>query len=270
MRRDLAGALQALQHRQQCLRPADGKGGQQHAAAARHRVAHDLRQPLRRVVVGGVQPVAVGGFDQQHVHRAQRLRRRHQDVAAAAQVAREAQGFAAAPQRHGAGAQQVADRREGHVHVTHPAHPARRQRHQLGDGPLGVGLGVERQRLGMAREALPVGAAGVFFLQVGAVKQQHLGQIAGGRAGVDRPAKARLHQAGQPAAVVQVGVAEHHRVNGVRGHAQRRPVALAQHLPALEQAAVEQDALVAQRDEVAGTGDGIGGAEELDLHGGAR
>jgi hypothetical protein len=86
------------------------------------------------------------------------------------------------------------------------------------------------------------------------------------RAWHHRPAPAVLHQRRQPAAVVEVGVAQHHRV----GFAQRAgigPVALAVQLPALEQAAVEQDALAADLDQVARAGDGIGSAEEGDVHG---
>jgi hypothetical protein len=102
----------------------------------------------------------------------------------------------------------------------------------------------------MARVAVAVGAARVLFLQVGTVQQQHLGQIARRRRRIDRPAETVLHQCRQPAAVVQMGMAQHHRVGAQQFGRRRRPVALAMYLEALEQAAVEQDALAADLHEV--------------------
>ena len=145
-----------------------------------------------------------------------------------------------------------------------------RQRHDARQRALGVGHRVQRQRGRMARTAEAVRAAGVFFLQVRAVEQHHLAQVARGGRRVDAAAKALLHQRRQEAAVVEVGVAQHHGVDRRRLDRKRRPVALAQRLVALEQAAVEQDARAAGVDQVARAGDRVGGAEEGDLHADSR
>ena len=145
-------------------------------------------------------------------------------------------------------------------------HLSRAQRFQQGQRAPGVGPGVQRQRLGVRRIAIAVGAARVLLLQVARVEQQHLGQVAGGRRGIDRSATAVLDQHRQPAAVVQVGVAEHHRVGLQQRRWRRGPVALAMHLEALEHAAVEQEARAADVDPVARAGDAVDGAVELDVH----
>jgi hypothetical protein len=126
--------------------------------------------------------------------------------------------------------------------------------------------GASRPGLVVARIAVAVGAARVFLLQVRTVQQQHFGQVARGRGRVHRAAKAALHQHRQPAAVVEVGMAEHDRVAVQQLGRGRRPVALAVHLVALEQPAIQQDALAAQLHQVARAGDGVGRAVEADLH----
>ena len=221
-------ALEPLQHQQQGLRAAHRKGRHQHRAATLHGVLHDVGQAAH-AVFRRVGAVAVGAFDQQHVGPCHGLRRRHQEVVVATQVTGKNQPSAAASgllQRDGAGAQQVAHRCQRDRVAFHRHRAPGLQWHQLRQRPLSVGARVQRQGLGVARIAIAVGTPCVFFLQVGTVQQQHAQQRAGRRAGVDGAAKAMLDQRRQPAAVVQVGVAEHHRVQFAQclGH---HPVALA-------------------------------------------
>ena len=113
---------------------------------------------------------------------------------------------------------------------------------------------------------MAVRAPRVFLLQPCTVEQQHLGEVTCGRRAVDRAGEALFHERGQEAAVVQVRVAQHHRVDRARVDREGRPVALAQRLEALVEAAVEQDALATELDEVARAGDRIRRAEEADSH----
>jgi hypothetical protein len=256
-------ALQPLQQQQQRLRAPDRERRQQHRAAALMVRVDDVGQ-LCGGVLRRVRPVAVGRFDDQHVGLRHGLGRRHQQVALAAEVATEHQPVAAAI---GQVTLQAPSRCRRGVSVTPsrpmPSFAPGRQRLETGDGPLRVGLGVQRQRLLVARIAVAVGAPRVLFLQVGAVHQQHRGQVAGGGRGVDGTAVALLDQRRQVAAVVQVGVAQHHGVDVQQLAWQRRPVAFAVHLEALEQAAVQQHAVAGQFDQVARPGHAVGGAEEV-------
>jgi hypothetical protein len=63
---------------------------------------------------------------------------------------------------------------------------------------------------------------------------------------------------------------QHDRVDFSRVHRQRVPVAQAQLLEALEQAAIEQHLAAAGCQQVFGAGHGAGGAEELYVHGCSR
>ena len=129
-----------------------------------------------------------------------------------------------------------------------------------------VALGVERQRGRVFGEALAVGKGRVFFLDVAAVGQQDLRQIARGRRGPHLAVKSLLGQQGQVAAVVQVRVGQQHGADVVGQHRQRVAVAQAQLLVALEQTAVDQQALAVVLDQVLGAGDGAGAAEKSDVY----
>jgi hypothetical protein len=127
-------------------------------------------------------PVAVGRLDDQHVGPRHGLGRWHQQVVLAAEVATEHQPVATAiGQGDAAGAQQVPGRCQRDAQPADLLFAPGRQRLETGDGPLRVGLGVQRQRLLVARIAVAVGAPRVLFLQVRAVHQQHRArsQVAG-------------------------------------------------------------------------------------------
>ena len=92
-----------------------------------------------------------------------------------------------------------------------------------------------------AREAVAVGVVGLLF-HAGApnpaAAAAHSSRVA--PVAVHPAAKAQLHQPRQEAAVVDVRMRQHHRIDRARRHGQRRPVAQAQLLDALEQAAVDE------------------------------
>ena len=128
-----------------------------------------------------------------------------------------------------------------------------------------VGLGVERQGRLVFGEAVAVGKVGVGLLDVAAVGQKNLRQIARGRCGPHLAVKAFLGQQGQVATVVQVGVGEDHRADVVGFHRQRIAVAQSQLFETLEQAAVDEQAFAFVLDQVFGTGHRAGTAQESDI-----
>ena len=113
----------------------------------------------------------------------------------------------------------------------------------------------------MPGKALAIGELGVLLLDPGAVEQDQPRHLVAGGGGVDAAAEAVDHQPRQVAAMVQVRMGEHHRVDVARFGGQSFPVQFAQVLQALEQAAVHQDAGVAVAEQMLGTGDGAGTAQ---------
>ena len=111
---------------------------------------------------------------------------------------------------------------------------------------------------------LPVLILRVGLLDVGAVGEHDLQQIGGEAGGPDRAGKALLHQHGHPAAVVDVGVGDEHIVNGVGGEGQLPVVDL---VPALLEAAVDQNSFSVDLQAVAAAGDALVRAEKAELHG---
>ena len=126
----------------------------------------------------------------------------------------------------------------------------------------GVLFGVERQRRLMLAIAALVGELRVFFLQVRGVGQHQPAQIGGAAGAMHRALESLRDQPRQPAAVIDVRVREDDGVDRLGRDRQRRPVAQAQLLQALEQPAVEQDSLAIDFEEVLGAGHRAGGTEK--------
>ena len=97
-----------------------------------------------------------------------------------------------------------------------------------------------------------------------------LGEAAGAFGRPDPAGEAVPDEHRQIAAVVQVGVGEQHGVELHGRRAERHPVAFAQGLEALEKAGIEQQSLLAHRQQMTRAGDGVGGAEEGEFHGAPR
>jgi len=102
--------------------------------------------------------------------------------------------------------------------------------------------------------------------EIGGVVQQQRQQIAARGVGVDRAAKAALHQQGQTPAVIDVRVAEDDRVDRRGVERKRLQVAARRITPSLHHAAVKQQGPPTDPQYVAGAGDLARCTEELDLH----
>gem|GEM_PF-2696681 len=103
---------------------------------------------------------------------------------------------------------------------------------------------------------------------MGAVHQHDRAQIAGGVGADNITPEAFLHQAGDIPGMVGMRVGEHHHIDrlGIEGQV---PVALVAFRPfALIKAAVEQNFLTVDLDQMLRAGDGAGCAVKADLHGG--
>ena len=80
---------------------------------------------------------------------------------------------------------------------------------------------------------------------------------------------AQLDEGGDVAAVVDVGVREDHRIDVGGGEAEGLVDLVGFLAAALEEAAVEEDMGVVEFEEMLGSGDLVGAAEEMPLHAGS-
>ncbi|MCU0272382.1 MAG: hypothetical protein MUE34_04035 [Acidimicrobiales bacterium] len=141
------------------------------------------------------------------------------------------------------------------------------QRLELGEGPLGVVGGVERQGGPVLAVPALVGEAGLLLLQMGGVEEEHAAETDGARGGEDRTAEAVADDGRQVPGVVDVGVGQDDGVEAPRRHREGLPVALPQLLEPLEEATVDQDPGPTGVDEEPAARHRAGAAEERD-HGG--
>jgi hypothetical protein len=107
-----------------------------------------------------------------------------------------------------------------------------------------------------------VGAPRVLLLQPPGVGQHQLAEIGGSRGAEDAAAEAVRNQPRQQPAVVEMGVRQHHRLHRRRLDRQPRPVPLAQRLQPLEHAAVDEDTMLIDLEQVLGPGNRAGRAEK--------
>ena len=108
----------------------------------------------------------------------------------------------------------------------------------------------------------PFGAHPVALLDVGAVGEHHLREIDGGGGRIDRTAKAERPQARQQPAVVDVGMRQQHEIERLRIEAPVAPVQRARIGPALEHAAVDDEAGARCFEQETRSGDLARGAEK--------
>ena len=101
----------------------------------------------------------------------------------------------------------------------------------------------------------------VTLLQVRTVPQDDLRDGGSRRAGVDPAGESFAHQPGQITGVVKVGVRDHDGVDARRIDRQWLPVEFPKVLHPLEQAAIQQDSLLAALQQVLGTRDRAGRAQ---------
>ena len=216
-----------------------------------------------------MEPVAVGGFDDQILGVLHELGIPQDRLAEVAHVAGEGDLSRLAPlpepDLDGGGAQQVPHIRHAQgdavVHLEHPAVVAGAQQ---ADGADGVVQIVEGLLMGRAA-ALPLAVfvLRLAHLDVGAVAQHDVAEGAGGGGGVDGAAVALLVQQRELARVVDVGVGQQHKVQ-LRSP-DRQGLVFKEILPLLH-AAVHQALFIAHLDERAAAGDLMGRAEKCDFH----
>ena len=126
----------------------------------------------------------------------------------------------------------------------------------------GIDLRVERQRRAVLRVVLPIRLASVLFLNVRRVRQHQRAQIPGARRAEHASAKALGDEPRQVAAVIEVRVRQDDGVDPRRIDRKRPPVAISQLLETLEETAVDQNATVAEVEQMLRAGDGTGGSEK--------
>lgn len=238
------------------LGPVDREGRDDDGAVPREGEGDDggeLRPGGLMVVV----PVAVGGLHEEHVGTRERLRRQQQRVPRAAQVTGGGQGGAVLQRQVGpCRAEDVSAVVEcepgaGHdLHVLADGHGVEERQ-----GLLDVRVVVERFGRAVLGPAVCVGVPGGLHLEPRAVAQHDPGEPGGVGAGQDRSPESLPHQAGQIAAVVQVGMGDDHGVH-VRGVAgEPLPVAVPQLRETLEETAVEEDPRMVALDQEPAAGD---------------
>ena len=134
--------------------------------------------------------------------------------------------------------------------------------------------GVEGDLLGRVLLRDPIGVPPLaargplreLLLELGGVEQDETRELGRGRGAQDRAAEALADEERQQAAMVEVGVREHHGVERRGIDAQRHAVADRIGRPALEHPAIDEDPGAAGIDEVTRAGDGACPAEEGELH----
>jgi hypothetical protein len=139
--------------------------------------------------------------------------------------------------------------RPGHELRQHPLHVLHRVQ-----GLGGLVLGIPKS----------VGVGRLLFLEIGGVPEENRRQLPRGGRAIDGTLESPMGKEGEVARVVQVRVTQHHRVDGLGVDGGSGPVPEPQLLETLKQPAVQQDAGPVGGDEVFGSGDGAGTAQEAD------
>ena len=255
---------------QQLLGAAHGKGGNHHVAALAQSLVDDLGQLAGIAPHLGVVAVAIGALHDHIVRPGEELGIPDDGLVHVADIAGEHDGFRLASlgegQADGGGAQQMACVDKHRVHPIAQVNGlvifagVNKLRH-----PLGIGHGIQGLLLRPAGPAvLAVFILGIALLNVGGVLEHDAHELGGEPGGENAALKAVFDEHGHPAGVVDVGVGDEHIVDAARGKGQGAVVHL---VPALLQAAVDEDALAAYLQTMAAAGDALVSAEKTQLHG---
>ena len=246
-----------------------GKGGDHHIAAPVKGPLEHIRQFAHRITGLFVEPVTVGGFDDQIVRFRNRQGVFDQRLVGIAYITAEYDffgGFSLCQPQFDAGrAQKVAN-------VGKPDHDPFLRLDQLtvvagtesGDGSHCICGGIDR---GDQLFTCPLGFAvlplGFGFLDVGRIPEHDIAQVAGAGGGIDMPPEAVLIELGQHSRVVNMCMGQKDRLNTVGrdgdGH-------ILEYIDTLFHAAVHQILLAADLQKCAAAGDLVGRSDELDLH----
>ena len=103
-----------------------------------------------------------------------------------------------------------------------------------------------------------VSAFGFVFLNAPGIGEHEFQQVAGFDRAPDRPGKAFGHQPRQQAAVIDMGMAEHHRIDRLGIERQGLVVERLERAGSLKQPAIDQDAGITRSEFKAGSGHGPG------------
>jgi hypothetical protein len=113
---------------------------------------------------------------------------------------------------------------------------------------------------------LPVDILHVLLLNMAAVQEHGAAEVSRSRGADNLAPETLFHQVGDISRVVNVGVRQHHGVNA-GGIKEKIPVPLAGFLTlALIQAAIQEEAFTAHRNQMLRTGYRLDGAMKTDLH----
>ena len=167
-------------------------------------------------------------------------------------------------------AEDVAGVEKGQRHPVGDRHrPLVAERHELAQAALGVLLHIERfDRRQAVLGAVLVEPLGVLLVDVGAVVQHDLAQVARCEGRVDVAREALLAEVRQVAAVVDVGVGKHDQIDLLRVEVRKPAVHLVALLAAaLVESAIEQDTAAVDFQQVLRTGGGARGTAEFQFHG---
>ena len=109
---------------------------------------------------------------------------------------------------------------------------------------------IKRQSGFMFCIVITVGALGILFLNMAAIRQQDFTQIKRGFGTIDRAFKSGLDQHGDIAAMIQMGMCQEQCINIARIDRQPFPVAQAQLLMPLKQSAINHDLFAAVFEQI--------------------
>ena len=130
------------------------------------------------------------------------------------------------------------------------------------NGGDGVFVCVERQSRLMLGETVPVRVSGVLLLQVARVGQQDPAEFRGRFGAEDRAPEAMLHEEGQIARMVEMGVGQNDGIDLAWINREACPVAKPERLETLEQAAIDEQTMIAALDQELRSGDRPGAAQK--------
>ena len=261
---DLAYEVQDL------LCAADGKGGDNEVPAGVERRLDELCK-LGDVVraLGGVQPVAVGGFYHEVVRALHKLRVAEDGLIDVADIAAEADAALLAvfvqPYLYCRRAEQMphVGQADGHavIDLNYLVVPAGDHSPHYARDVVKVVYRLDR------RAARAHGLAGfplcLLHLDVRRVAQHYVAQLAGRGAGVYRAAEALLIERGQHPGVVDVRMGQQHKIQLARGDGQGSVLI---EVPALLHAVIDNALLAADFDISAAAGHFMRGAYKSYLH----
>ena len=257
---------------QQLLGPPHSEGGDNDVAPLGEDLVNQGGQGPGVALRGLVVPVAVGGLHHHIVGGVHKGGVPDNGLGLVAQVAGKddfsGHPVLGGPELQNGGAQQVARVVKADLYpLAQVKAPAVLHRLQHVDGLLGVHQGIQRFHRGQAGTlALLVVPLGVPLLDVGGVPQHHRHELRGETGGEDAAVKALLHQQGQPAGVVNVGMGDQNVVDVIGGKIQGVVVVL---ILALLQPTVNEDFLAVDLQAVTAACYRMGGAEKCQFHGAA-